>query len=113
MEQGNEIRKNIIYKMVFVYIFILAVVVLIIGQIIYLQSIPADEWADKLKTERTEIKYTKRGDILSSDGYYLAASVPVCSAFWDLKVVKKDTFYKYIDTLAACMSDYFKDQPKE
>ncbi len=113
MDQGNEIRKNIINKMVFVYIFILFVILAIIGQIIYLQSIPAEEWADKLKTERTDIKYTKRGDILSSDGYYLAASVPVCSAFWDLKVLKKDTFNKYIDTLAACMSSYFQDQTKE
>ena len=113
MEQGNDIRKNITFKMTFIYIMILIVIVLIIGQIIFLQSRPADEWINHKKTERTDIKYTKRGDIISSDGFYLAASVPVCSAFWDLKVVKQDTFNKYIDTLAACMSNYFKDQPKE
>ena len=107
MGPGNDIRKNIIYKMVFVYIMILLITVAIIVQIIYLQSIPEEVWADKMRAERTENKYTKRGDILSSDGYYLAASVPVCSAFWDLQVVKPDTFNKYVDTLAACMSGYF------
>ncbi|MBP5369353.1 MAG: transpeptidase family protein [Bacteroidales bacterium] len=113
MGPGNDIRKNIIYKMVFVYIMILLITVAIIVQIIYLQSIPEEVWADKMRAERTVNKYTKRGDILSSDGYYLAASVPVCSAFWDLQVVKPDTFNKYVDTLAACMSGYFKDQPKD
>ena len=112
MEQGNEIKKNIIYKMFFTYIVIVAIAITVIFQIIRLQS-QAEEWESKMITIRNDTKYTKRGDILSSDGYYLAASLPVCSAYWDLQVVKRDTFYKYVDTLAGCMSAYFKDLPKE
>ncbi|MDD6001469.1 MAG: penicillin-binding protein [Bacteroidales bacterium] len=113
MEQGNDIRENIKTKMTVIYIMVLVVIAFIIGRIIYLQSRPPEEWANQKKTERTDIKYTKRGDIISSDGFYLAASVPICSAYWDLKVVKQDTFNKYIDTLAACMSNYFNDKPKD
>ncbi len=98
--------------MFFIYVVIIGIAIAVVIQIIRLQ-VHSEEWEEKMKTVRNETKYTKRGDILSSDGYYLAASLPICSAYWDLQVVKRDTFLKYVDTLAGCMSSYFQDQPKE
>lgn len=110
---GKDFRRNILNKMFLIYVVFGVVVLLILIRIIYLQTRPEEEWKNDIKTITNELTHTKRGNILSSDGYYLAASLPFYSAHWDLSIIKRDTFYHYIDTLAACMSSYFKDRTKE
>jgi cell division protein FtsI (penicillin-binding protein 3) len=54
----------------------------------------------------------ERGNIYSEDGLLLCSSVPEFDAYIDFTVIQKDTFNKYVDTLATCLAHLFNDQSK-
>lgn len=49
---------------------------------------------------RSDTMYAERGNIYTEDGEMLCSSIPQFDIHLDPTVVRKDTFYKYIDTLS-------------
>jgi len=53
---------------------------------------------------RADTVYAERGNIYSEDGLLLCSSIPQFDAYVDFTVIQRDTFRKYKDTLAHCLS---------
>jgi len=112
----KEIKKDIIWRVYLIYLFVLLFGFLVIGKIVYIQFIEGDEWRTKAKEET--IKYINieaiRGDICSSDGSLLASSIPIYDVHLDLAstALTKEVFNKNVDSLAYCMSNLFNDKSK-
>lgn len=54
-----------------------------------------------------------RGDIWATDGRILATSVPFYELRFDPVAVDKKVFQEKVDSLAYCLSAFFKDASKE
>ncbi|MGM0407992.1 MAG: penicillin-binding protein, partial [Bacteroidota bacterium] len=108
------LKKEIVWRVGVVYIFILAFAILIVGKILYLQLIEGNTWkekAQKLTLKDITIE-SNRGDILASDGRLLASSVPYYEIRMDTRSTGMDerTFSKNIDSLSIRLSQLFKDK---
>ncbi len=53
---------------------------------------------------RTDTMFAERGNIYTEDGHLLCSSIPQFDIHLDFSVLKKDTFYKYVDTLSLAVS---------
>lgn len=58
---------------------------------------------------RTDTLMADRGNIYTEDGTMLCSTIPQFDVHIDFTVIKKDTFYHYVDTLSRCLSDLFRD----
>lgn len=58
---------------------------------------------------RTDTLYAERGNIYTEDGTMLCSTIPQFDVHIDFTVIKKDTFYKHIDTLSKKLSNLFRD----
>ncbi|GAA4449680.1 penicillin-binding protein [Rurimicrobium arvi] len=58
---------------------------------------------------RTDTIFAERGNIYTEDGTMLCSTIPQFDVHLDMAVIKKDTFYKHIDTLAYKLSELFRD----
>jgi len=61
---------------------------------------------------RNDTLFSERGNIYSEDGVLLCSTIPQFDLHIDFSVIKKDTFTKYIDTLASSFAAIFKDKSK-
>lgn len=113
----QETKKDILWRVYFVYVFICLFGIAIIGQIVRLQFVQGAYW--KAKADSLTIKLQKiepvRGSIYSSDGSLLATSVPVYEVHVDFmsEGITKEIFYEKVDSLAYCLSVLFNDKTKE
>ncbi|MEA3318119.1 MAG: peptidoglycan glycosyltransferase, partial [Bacteroidota bacterium] len=108
------LKKDIVWRVGAVYVFILVLAGIIAGKILYLQIIEGGELRKIANTINFEdiIVQSNRGDILASDGRMLASSVTYYEIRMDTRStgMKDNVFSKNIDSLAFCLSDYFKDK---
>jgi cell division protein FtsI (penicillin-binding protein 3) len=58
---------------------------------------------------RTDTLLAERGNIYAEDGTLLCSTIPQFDAHIDFTVIKRDTFYRYVDTLSRCLAGLFKD----
>ncbi|HTN16838.1 MAG TPA: penicillin-binding transpeptidase domain-containing protein, partial [Chitinophagaceae bacterium] len=58
---------------------------------------------------RTDTLFAERGNIYTEDGTMLCSTIPQFDVHIDFTVIKKDTFYKHVDTLSRKLSNLFKD----
>lgn len=88
----------------------------ILAKVLYIQFFEGPEL--RRKSEEMTLEYRKvealRGNIFSSDGNFLAISVPVYEIRMDTKAqgLKKETFNKHVDSLAWNLANLFKDRTK-
>jgi cell division protein FtsI (penicillin-binding protein 3) len=61
---------------------------------------------------RNDTLFSERGNIYSEDGVLLCSTIPQFDLHIDFSVIKKDTFSKYVDTLAESFSAILKDKSK-
>ncbi len=93
------------------YVAILAIAVIVIARIIDLQFIHRPEDRSVVKKTRTEsVLPCTRGSILSDDGRYLAFSIPEYRMGMDCVQAKDTVFNSGIDSLAICLSEFYKDR---
>jgi cell division protein FtsI (penicillin-binding protein 3) len=59
---------------------------------------------------RTDTIFAERGNIYTEDGTMLCSTIPQFDVHLDMAVIKKDTFYKHIDTISKKLSDLFHDR---
>lgn len=109
---AEVIKKNIMTWLFVMFVLVLAVFVLALVRILFIQS--DDSWKENMTALRTDDVEPFRGDICAYDGRIMATSMPTYSVHWDLTVkdLSDSVFYKNVDTLAACMSNLFRDTTK-
>ncbi len=110
----SEIKKDILSRIGLFYVLIALFGVIILGRILYLQLVEGSLWKSKALalSQKNIIIPPMRGDILSSDGKVLATSVPYYEIRIDFRAqgLKKELFYKNIDSLSLCLSQLFNDK---
>ena len=110
------LKRDILWRVGVVYIFILLLGLIITGKIFYLQVFEGKELTKKaeelnLKSEMVE---SNRGDIYSANGRLLASSVPFYEIRLDTRStgleMNKETYFNKLDSLARKLAEMFRDQ---
>jgi cell division protein FtsI (penicillin-binding protein 3) len=108
------LKKEIVWRVGVIYIFMLAFAILIFGKIFYLQFIDGSKWKEKAQTFTLKdiTIEANRGDVLSDDGRILACSVPYYEIRMDTRSTGMDNedFNSNIDSLAYKLSELFRDK---
>lgn len=112
----DNIKKDIVWRVVVVYIGALLLTVTILIRILHLQFIEKDKWIEKANklTYKDIIIPANRGDIYADDGRTLASSVPFYEIRMDLKCegMTDEIFNSNIDSLAYYLSALLKNKSK-
>lgn len=111
-----SIKKEIVRKIVVVYIMVLLLAVAIVMRIFQLQFIQGERWKSRQvgdNSKQIEVP-ANRGDILASDGRMLASSIPSYSIHMDFRAsgLKYNVFMSKVDSLAYRLSNFFRDKSK-
>lgn len=107
-----DIKNAILWRIYVVMLLTILGVMLIIlkiGKVQYFDGAELRAKADSIYIALRPVE-SSRGNILSEDGGLLATSLPYFKLHFDTKVVPKDTFMKYVDTLAACLAKYVDNE---
>lgn len=115
-QQKSQIAKDILRRVRWLYFVFLLVAIAIFARVIWIQYGP--EGSD-LRAKARKITFewvsipAERGDILARDGRILATSIPMYEIRMDFaaKGLADSTFNKHVDSLAYCLSNFFKDKP--
>ncbi len=111
-----ENRKDILWRVYLVYAFMFLFALAIFGRIAYIQFVQGDMWKEKAK--KLSLRYfnieATRGNIYDENGEFLATSVPIFEIRMDVASpqIKDSTFEGNVDSLAICLSNYFKDRTR-
>ncbi len=109
-----DVRKNILKRFTIIYSLVLVLGISIIARVVYIQFVEGEKWRNKANTitKKDIIIPANRGDICADDFRVLATSVPYYEIRMDLKAdgLTDEIFYKNIDSLSFCLSNYFKDK---
>lgn len=107
-----DVRNAILWRIYVVMLMtiVAAVVILLqIGKVQYMDGEELRARADSIYIALRPVE-APRGNILAESGSLLATSLPYFQLHFDTKVVPKDTFMKYVDTLAACLARYVDNE---
>lgn len=109
-----SLRQTIIHRVIIVYLVFIALGLWIVGELFDLKVLDSGGWkGGTLSMERGESRVeANRGDILDENGMKLATSVPSYRLYMDLLAqgLTNDKFNSQIDSLAICLSQFFKDK---
>lgn len=109
-----SIKKDIVWRVGLVYTMVLVIAFGVIGRVLYLQLIEGDKWREKAQTlsHRDIIVPANRGDVCANDGRLLASSLPFYELRMDFRApgLKKKYFDAKVDSLALCLSRFFRDR---
>lgn len=110
-----SIKDDITLKIILVYVAIFICGCLIMGKAVVVMTIEGAKWRE-LARSNISVKPVaiapNRGDIWAADGRILATSVPFYELRFDPIAVDKKIFQENIDSLAYCLSSFFKDASK-
>ena len=113
----SDQRNDILRKVYIVYFFVALLGCAIIGKAIYIQVFEGEMWREQGKVMNLKVEKVNavRGNILSSDGTLLAASVPLFNLRMDAGNThyNDEYFYDHVDSLAYCLANLFKDKSKQ
>ncbi|MCH2023503.1 MAG: transpeptidase family protein [Saprospiraceae bacterium] len=98
-----------VYVVMMLTILVAFLIVLKIGKVQYVDGDALKAKADSIYIALRPIE-APRGNILTEDGGLLATSIPYFKLHFDTRVVPKDTFMKYVDTLAFCLAKYVDNE---
>jgi cell division protein FtsI (penicillin-binding protein 3) len=108
------LKKEIVWRVGVIYLFMLAFAFLIFGKIFYLQFIDDNKWKEKAQTLTLKdiTIESNRGDILAADGRLLASSVPYYEIRMDTRStgMNNEIFNSNIDSLSYKLSELFGDK---
>ncbi|WP_123985345.1 penicillin-binding protein [Taibaiella soli] len=108
----SQVRKDIRFR---VYVAFTCICVFGLAILIKAAMIQAKE-GEELRSLSNQMHmhadtvYAERGNIYSEDGLLLCSSIPQFDAYVDFTVIQRDTFRKYKDTLAHCLSRLFDNE---
>jgi cell division protein FtsI (penicillin-binding protein 3) len=110
-----SLKKEIVWRVGLVYVFMLLLGIAILAKVLYLQIVEGPKWREKaqiLSLKDITIE-ANRGDIMDADGRLMASSVPFYEIRMDTRSTGMDSymFNKNIDSLSLCLSRLFRDKP--
>jgi len=112
-----NIKKDIIFRVRLMFLFILLFAVGIVWRIIQLQTIEGEEWREKAKKVyvRKRIVEAVRGNIYAADGSLLATSLPKYKLGFDPMVSKLNKtngkiYEEGINELCHLLADFYGDK---
>lgn len=110
------IKDDITWRTILVYVVFVLFGCLILAKAVTVMTVEGEKWR-KMASANVPDQPVKipsnRGDIWASDGRILATSVPFYELRFDPIAVKKEVFKEGIDSLAWCLSNFFKDGSKD
>ena len=114
-----EVKKDILWRVYLCYLGIVALAVVILVKIFFIQHVEGDYWrnmADSLHDRYVTIE-AERGTIYSADGRMLSTSIPYFDIRMDfmadgLRAHDGKAFHEHVDSLALCLSQLFGDRSK-
>jgi len=114
-----EVKKDILWRVYLCYLGILAVAVVILVKIFFIQHVEGTYWrnmADSLHDRYVTIE-AERGTIYSADGRMLSTSIPYFDIHLDfmadgLREHGGKKFHENLDSLSWCLANLFKDKSK-
>ncbi len=110
----SVVKKEILWRVAMIYLFMVAFGIAIFGRIIYLQFGEKEKWSvNSVAAPLREVPISSnRGDIYSADGRVLALSVPYYEIRMDFTVesLTNDIFYAEVDGLSRSLSSLFGDK---
>jgi cell division protein FtsI (penicillin-binding protein 3) len=111
-----SIKKDILFRVGFVYFSFLLLGLVIIGRIIFIQFVQGNKYREKAKAISLKDVPIEpdRGDILTYDGRLLATSIPNYEIHMDMRAkgLSSENFHNNLDSLSLCLSKLFGDKPK-
>lgn len=107
-----DVRNAILWRIYVVMLMTIVAAVVILLQIGKVQYLDGEALREKAKSIYVALRPVEapRGNILAESGSLLATSLPYFQLHFDTKVVPKDTFMRYVDTLAACLARYVDNE---
>ncbi|MCD4771932.1 MAG: transpeptidase family protein [Bacteroidales bacterium] len=109
-----DIKKDILWRVYLVYLFILIFAFAIVGKIVFIQLKEGPELLKKVQQQ--DLKYVDidavRGNIYANDESLLATSIPIFDIRMDVDCenISDKYFNEEIDSLAYCLSHLFNDK---
>jgi cell division protein FtsI (penicillin-binding protein 3) len=113
----SVVKKDILWRVAIIYLFMVVFGIAIFGRIVYLQFAEKEKWSvNSGASPLREVPVPSvRGDIYSSDGRVLALSVPYYEIRMDFTVdpLTSDVFYANIDGLSRSLASLFGDKSRD
>lgn len=110
----NNTKFNDVWRVLLVYVLVLAFAVAVVIRIVFLQVAEREELMEKAR--EMDIRMVKvpavRGNIFSKNGTLLATTIPVYDIYFDPVAVPADVFEKEIGALSDSLARMFKDTSK-
>jgi cell division protein FtsI (penicillin-binding protein 3) len=112
-----ERRKNILKRLFILYFLTAIFGLVILGRVLYVQYVLGNDLREQ--SQNLTLEYRKvealRGNIFSSDGNFLAISVPIYEIRMDMLAegLEKEAFEEGVDSLAWNLSNLFRDRTAE
>ncbi|MBS1773513.1 MAG: transpeptidase family protein [Bacteroidetes bacterium] len=105
------VKKDIRFRVYIAFsgICLLAIAIILKAAMIQIKEGPELRSLAKDMHTRTTILPAERGNIYTEQGQLLCSTIPQFDVHIDFSVIKPDTFNRYVDTLAECMSGLFAD----
>lgn len=107
-----SMKGEIVWRIGMVYILMMLLATLIVVKALHVQMWEGEKWRSQSGSVRVKDFEVapNRGDICADDGRILASSVPYYELRVDWKVVSEEVFRAGVDSLALCLSNFFKDE---
>ena len=112
----KDVKKDILWRVYLVYFSVLLFSLGIIGKAAYIQFVEGEELVKK--SEENDLRYVtikaNRGNILSTDGSFLATSIPIFEIRMDVdsEHISDKYFNEKVDSLAFRLSQLFGNKSK-
>ncbi len=109
-----NIKKSILLRVRVAFLFVAFFAVAVIARIAHIQVVEGEKWSklgERISFDYRRVKAT-RGNIYSDNGSLLATSLPFYKVAFDATLPKEEIFNKGIDSLALCLSSFFKDKSR-
>ena len=109
-------KKQIIFRMGIIYLIITGFALYLIFKLVVVMFVKSDVWQERINQIAVDLRKAKpeRGSIYDASGKLLASSVNYYDIFMDTNAggLTDKTFLENVDSLAICLSDFFKDKSK-
>lgn len=110
-----SMKGDIVRRIIVIYFFVVLFSAYIMGRAFWVQTVERDKWT-KMALPASQPRPVElepnRGDICAADGRILASSIPYYELRFDASVVDKEMFRESVDSLALCLSSFFRDYSK-
>ena len=110
----KEVKKDILWRVYLIYIFVLLFSFVIIAQVVKIQFVEGAKWDQISKSQTIDTMKVEaiRGNICADDGSLLATSVPIFDIYWDSQVTSDEIIDEKIDSLAIACQNFFRIKRK-